>query len=397
MAGQLLTQPNGSELIRWTDAAGEPLRRAEEVSAPPGAAGVAYPVELPRVGRAYLWASYTAGHAKSSALEYKLAARYLEAAGALIKRYARRGVPMEQAQAHWQAAQAHWRAEAWHACLSESVLAAEQSAVALARARLQRMGGHGALLWGIVAQAPSTLVAGLESDLAALSSVHALIRESDPAWSEAFRQAQSARLAVGAALTASPLPNALALSQAIAAYRGQVRYWCLATQIQQLPPTKETLNRLGELSEQARAADIGVLRVLHGVHSWHAHYSPYRVLEACVDAGIPFELIQLEWHWYDGCLYDLDQLLERYGELGKPMQVMLHMPPEGGWNDFKRTEPLSWVEGAALIALSKPYVVAIYVPAAATDSSAGALESDAKATPYWHQIAQVAAWNRQLS
>ncbi|MFN3691189.1 MAG: hypothetical protein ACK4UU_09725, partial [Fimbriimonadales bacterium] len=124
--------------------------------------------------------------------------------------------------------------------------------------------------------------------------------------------------------------------------------------------------------------------------------SDYPALERCVEAGVPYEAIHLEWRWYDGTLYDLDQLLERYGELGKPIHLELTLPPQGGYEVFTRDEPLLWVQGASLIALSKPYVVALRFPLGATEASAGLFTEAYQPTSYWEPVRELARWNRAL-
>jgi len=76
--------------------------------------------------------------------------------------------------------------------------------------------------------------------------------------------------------------------------------------------------------------------------------------------------------------------------------LSISLPPEGGWGVFSRAEPLAWLEGACLIALSKPYVIALQVPLRATERSAGALDASGQPSAYWRQLAQVAAWNASL-
>jgi hypothetical protein len=64
---------------------------------------------------------------------------------------------METAQQHLQLAQAMQTEQRWAECLAASVVAAEASAVSLARARLERMRGRTAFLWGVWTNAPAAL------------------------------------------------------------------------------------------------------------------------------------------------------------------------------------------------------------------------------------------------
>ncbi|MCS7272779.1 MAG: hypothetical protein NZ550_01345 [Fimbriimonadales bacterium] len=387
-------------LLRWTDERGEPLPVSAEPSAsvPPAAAGVAYPIALEGVGRVYLWAELTTGRT-STPLEQRFAAHYLRAANALIKRYGARGVAMEAAQAHWQVAQAHQSAQQWQASLAASVLAAEQSVIALARARLQRLNGRLAFLWGVHTADASAAEISLSRLTPPLNCLHSWLTGADTSWERAFGQAQSQRLALSAAVCPSAKGRVApceALGEALNTYRGRVRYWTVTTDVQELTVEPQVIDALAELSVAARAADGGIVRALHGRFSWYANCSPYPLLERCVDAGVPFETIQLEWHWYDGTLYDFDELLERFGELGKPIYLLLAPPPTSGWNDFSRATPEAWTEAASVIALSKPFVSALYVPLTAGESWAGALDADGSVGSAWRAIARVVEWNRAL-
>ena len=389
-------------LLRWTNSAGDALRLPPPsvgavAELPPAPFGVAYPARLEGVGRIYLWANGFTARQPTLTLEPALATRYLKAASTLVKQYARRGVAMETAQQHIQLAQARQTEQRWGECLAASVAAAEAGAVSLARARLERMHGHTAFLWGVWTNAPADI------PFPALSPPLNLITlctvEPSDDWRALIQHAQGIRAAVAAFWTEGDLrPRAEdALRETVATYRGSVRYWNIAANLHHSEPTERVAQQIGALCEVARATDFGIVRLLHGVHGYYEPSSPYALLESCAETGTPYEAIHLEWQWYDGALYDLDQLLERYGELGKPIHLSISLPPpEGGWGVFSRAETLAWLEGACLIALSKPYVIALQVPLQATERSGGALDASGQPSAYWRQIAQVAAWNACL-
>ena len=388
-------------LFRWTDSAGDALRLPPPsvgavAELPPAPFGVAYPARLEGVGRVYLWANGFTARLSTLTLEPALATRYLKAASALIKQYARRGVVMETAQQHLQLAQAMQTEQRWAECLAASVAAAEASAVSLARARLERMHGRTAFLWGVWVDAPATVSYPALSPPLNLVTLRAVEPCRD--WRALVQHAQETRTAVAAFWTECDLcPNAEdTLRETVATYRGSVRYWNIAANLHRSEPSEYTVQQVGTLCEVARATDFGVVRLLHGAHGYYEPSSPYALLEACTEAGTPYEAIHLEWQWYDGTLYDLDHLLERYGELGKPIHLSVSLPPEGGWGVFSRTEPLAWLEGACLIALSKPYVIALQVPLRATERSAGAHDASGQPSAHWQRLAQVAAWNASL-
>ena len=387
-------------LLRWTNGEGDALSlappRAEETTTlPPAPFGIAYPALLKGVGRVYLWGDGFSTRTQQVVLERDLAERYLREASALVRQYARRGAPMETAQERLQQAQTLYSEHQWAECLAASVAAAEASVVSLARARLARMHGRTAFLWGVWVEEP----ADGEATLAALAPPLNLItfRKLDPSRGRCplLQQAQGMRAAVAAFWAECDLfPQSVdALRNAIAAYRGSVRYWNIVAHLHRCEPSEPLTQRIGALCEAGRDTDFGIVRLLHGAHSFYEASSPYALLMQCTEAGVPYEAVHLEWRWYDGTLYDLDHLLERYGELGKPIHLSISLPLEEGYSVFSRDEPLAWVEQACLIALSKAYVVALQVPLRATASSAGALGADGQPSAYWQQIAQVAAWN----
>lgn len=390
-------------LLRWTNAEGDALAMdspdaSEPVRLPPSPFGIAYPVALQGVGCVYLWANSFTSRTSAILLERELAQRYLKEASTLVRQYARRGAPMEQTQQLLQSAQTCASNQQWVECLACSVQAAEVGATNVARTRLERMRGRTAFLWGVYCEQPAVVQTALERLAPPANLSHLILDHTDSGWGTVIQQAQSARIAVAASLknNCSPASQIDALRDVISRVRGQVRYWTVVMHAERCPVSEIATAKLSELCEAARAIDFGVVRLLHGAHSFYNRQSVYAVLECCVDAGVPFEAIHLEWHWYDGTLYDLDQLLERYGELGKPIHLELSLPPESGYGVFSRVNPLLWLESVCLIALSKPYVVALRLPLKGTESSAGALTEQNTPSPYWEQIAEVAAWNRRL-
>ncbi|GIV04449.1 MAG: hypothetical protein KatS3mg016_0024 [Fimbriimonadales bacterium] len=386
-------------LLRWTNAEGDALGVAppsaqEPIHLPPSPFGIACPIALQGVGCVYLWTDSFTSRLSSILLEREFAQRYLKKANALVSQYTRRGVPMEQPQQLLQMAQTHATHQQWAACLTYSVQAAEVSTTIIARTRLERMHGRSAFLWGVFSESPEPLKAALKPLAPPANLIHLIINLADPQWEPVIQQAQSARIAIAASLSGSPIPQINALREAMSRVRGLVRYWTLATHAERHP--NSATPALSELCESARAIDFGVVRLLHGTHSFRNRWSAYSTLERYVEAGVPFEAIHLEWHWYDGTLYDLDQLLERYGELGKPIHLELSLPPEAGYEVFSRVHPLLWLESACVIALSKPYVVALRVSLTDTELSAGALTERNTPSSYWEQITEIAAWNRYL-
>ncbi len=389
-------------LLRWTNGAGDALPvpppgvgAVNEL--PPAPFGVAYPTPLEGVGRIYLWADGFTAREKMLILERALATRYFKAASALVKQYARRGVNMEAAQQHLQQAQAAQQANEWAACLARSVAAAEASVVGLARAKLQRMHGRSAFLWGVIIHDARPNEASLDALKPPLNLMTLRIPVQGDATRALLEQSQRMRLSVAAFWSECTLPQQSVdrLRDAVASRRGGVRYWNIAANLHRCEVSAHTTSLLSMLCEAGRTADFGITRLLHGMHGLYEPQSPHDLLALCVESGVPFEAVHLEWRWYDGSLYDLDALLERYGELGKPIHMTLHLPPENGYGVFSRAEPVRWCEEASLIALSKPYVIALQVPLQASAQSGGALEGE-QPSAYWHALKEIADWNASL-
>lgn len=386
-------------LLRWTNAEGdalgiEPPSAQEPIHIPSSPFGIACPIALPGVGCVYLWTDSFTSRTASILLERELAQRYLKNASALVSQYASRGALMEQTQQLLQMAQTCAIHQQWGECLTYSVQAAEVGAITIARTRLERMHGRTAFLWGVSSNSHEHFKTALKQLAPPANLVHLIIDPSNTHWEPIIQQAQSVRIATAASLSHFSIPQIDVLREIMSRVRGLVRYWTLATLVGRRPnPATLTLS---ELCESARAIDFGVVRLLHGTNGFFKSCSAYATLERCVEAGVPFEAIHLEWHWYDGTLYDLDQLLERYGELGKPIHLELSLPPESGYEAFSRSDPLLWLKSACTVALSKPYVVALRVPLTSTGFSAGALTEQANPSPYWEQISEIAAWNRHL-
>lgn len=390
-------------LLRWTSADGDPLpleppNAGEPARLPPSPFGVAYPVALRSIGRVYLWADGFTARTATIFIERELAQRYLKAANTLVKQYARRGAPLEDVQNRLQQAQSFASSQQWLECLAESVAAAEQGVVSVARTRIQRMRGRTAFLWGVRAGCADTARAALEHLAYPLNLLHLDMDSPANDWSGVIQQAQSARMAIAASVPNDKSPTALTddLRTLMSRYRGRIRYWTLASCENGAEAHSGSPSLLTELCEAARAIDFGIVRLIRGAHSFYERRSAYPKLERCVEASVPFEAVHLEWRWYDGTLYDLDQLLERYAELGKPIHLELSLPLEEGYEVFTRDAPLQWLEEACLIALSKPYVVALRFPLTATETSAGMLTDKYQPSPYWSPIRELAAWNRQL-
>ncbi len=82
-------------------------------------------------------------------------------------------------------------------------------------------------------------------------------------------------------------------------------------------------------AEAARAGNPHLTRIINCCCLWaeNVAYSPppqrsaYRYLKNCLAAKIPFEVIGLQLYYPDQDLFEIDRLLERFGQLGKPIHI----------------------------------------------------------------------------
>jgi hypothetical protein len=385
--------------LRLTDTQREPLvpipvrTEGNALSFPyPGEPfGLAYPFALPKpypsscedesetVGCLYLWADgkgYTS-RARELLLEQVLAHSRYQRSMEFIKQYQRKGVPLSEALAHLDAAHPpsapagdlYWQS------LQKSLLAGEEAALAVARYRLSRIGWREAFLWGVQLNTPSLAVPMLHPPFNQLSLSMADVPPE--AWEPTVQQAQQERLLVkGEKLitcdvirkaTEQPVPLLESLlnrlQHGISLYRGRVRYWEI---LSDLPDSlnlladdlKTRLVLLGTLCERARALDTGMVRLLGATYSLMQQRAVYDLLDCCVEQGIPFEGVNLHLYWHDFDLLDFDMVVEHYGDLGKPLQLTLHLPLAGGEPSAVQAE---WLQRVWLVAMSKPFVVGVQV------------------------------------
>lgn len=404
--------------IRLTTVGGEPLPSSlswvasGEVESPlKTPVGVAVPIELPTIGRIYLWSNrndkgYLAQRSPM-VLEKELIQHYQTKVAHMSAKYARKKVPTETVEHYLQQAKQADPTD-WRTQLNAVVCAGEALVSTIARTRLHRMGGRSAFLWGIRTETPHlpNLALNGKNPLNLL----ALPVSTETDWTPLMQLAQRERMVLkGEALltpallrqwwrSGAPSEQVLGdyLHQTIGRYRGLIRYWDVASDPQEWMPTPfASLNDLTEfiaqLCEMARTLDFGIVRLIGVTHSFHHRRSGLSVLHRLVDAEVPFEAVHLRVHWYDGDLFSFDYLLEQYGELGKPLYLSLTLPPEEPTgSDFWRTEPDQWFEQACQIMLSKPFVVGATFPAQEQlPHQGGMFHSEGCPSLYWHRLFQM--------
>ena len=153
-------------------------------------------------------------------------------------------------------------------------------------------------------------------------------------------------------------------------------------------------NQLGYSPEQfleitdvaVRAAEAGypgVKRLLNSCCPWAERVaydtdwpsrSPYQYLKACLAAEIPFEIIGLQLYYPQQDMFEIDRLLDRFSQLGKPIHITeLGVSSATGTDDdsfLKETRGLwhapwseaiqaDWLEQFYTLCYSKPAIQAV--------------------------------------
>jgi endo-1,4-beta-xylanase len=153
-----------------------------------------------------------------------------------------------------------------------------------------------------------------------------------------------------------------------------------ANELKYSPAQFLELTRLS--SEAARLGNPRVTRIVNCCCLWaeNVAYSPppqrsaYQYLKDCIAAKIPFEVIGLQLYYPDQDLFEIDRLLERFGQLGKPIHITelgvssatgidkqsLLQDARGLWHrPWSQTIQADWVEQFYTLCYSKPSIQAI--------------------------------------
>lgn len=103
-------------------------------------------------------------------------------------------------------------------------------------------------------------------------------------------------------------------------------------------------------------------------------HSPYEYLKACISRNIPFEVIGLQLYYPDQDMFEINRLLERFSQLGKPIHITelgvssdtktdensYLKEPLGLWRQpWNQTIQADWIEEFYTLCYSKPYIKAI--------------------------------------
>ncbi len=102
--------------------------------------------------------------------------------------------------------------------------------------------------------------------------------------------------------------------------------------------------------------------------------SAHRYLKTCLAQEIPFEIIGLQFYYPDQDMFEINRMLDRFGQLGKPVHITelgvssaterdedsYFKDPPGLWHaPWTETIQADWIEQFYTLCYSKPYIEAI--------------------------------------
>ncbi len=144
----------------------------------------------------------------------------------------------------------------------------------------------------------------------------------------------------------------------------------------------EMTDLAGVTSRAAREGDPDVKRIINSCHLWGEYAaeptkdgkyrrSPYVYLRDCINAGVDFEIVGLQFYYPEYDLFEIDRLLDKFSKLGKPIQITemgcqsapgidpnaQRKKGSAGWHsDWTEAMQSDWVTSIYTICYSKPYV-----------------------------------------
>jgi endo-1,4-beta-xylanase len=177
--------------------------------------------------------------------------------------------------------------------------------------------------------------------------------------------------------------------QITARYREKIPYYDIVNEANNIPwanALKYDRQQFLELTRIAAEASAKgypqVKRIINHCCTWGENVaygkppqdSPYRYLQRCIAAEIPFEIIGLQMYYPDRDLFEIDRNLEHFSKLNKPIHITelavssaatldrnaQLQEPRGLWHKpWSESIQADWVEQFYTICYSKPYIQAI--------------------------------------
>ncbi|MDJ0742684.1 MAG: endo-1,4-beta-xylanase [Xenococcaceae cyanobacterium MO_167.B27] len=172
-------------------------------------------------------------------------------------------------------------------------------------------------------------------------------------------------------------------------YQDRIPYYDIINEANNIPWANElkyNREQFLELTQIAATASAKgypqVKRIINHCCAWGENVaygkppqdSPYQYLKKCISADIPFEIIGLQVYYPHQDMFEINRLLERYSNLGKPIHITelgvssaaiidessQLKEPRGLWHKpWSETIQADWIEQFYTICYSKPYIKAI--------------------------------------
>ncbi|PSF38112.1 1,4-beta-xylanase [Aphanothece hegewaldii CCALA 016] len=172
-------------------------------------------------------------------------------------------------------------------------------------------------------------------------------------------------------------------------YRGKINYFDIINEPHGILWANElgySLEQFVELTQIASEASYKgnpeIIRIINNCCLWAENvaygkppqHSPYEYLQNCLRNNIPFEFIGLQLYYPEQDMFEINRLLERFGQLGKPIHITelgvssstktdessYFKEPIGLWHfPWSETVQADWIEQFYTICYSKNYIYGI--------------------------------------
>ena len=172
-------------------------------------------------------------------------------------------------------------------------------------------------------------------------------------------------------------------------YQDKIPYYDIINEANKIPwanelnfSTEQFLELTRIAAKSSKKGYSKVQRIINHCCAWGENVaygkppqdSPYKYLQKCIAAEIPFEIVGLQVYYPNQDMWEINRLLERYRNLGKPIHITelsvssatttdetsQLQEPEGLWHKpWSEAIQADWLEQFYTLCYSKPYIKAI--------------------------------------
>lgn len=172
-------------------------------------------------------------------------------------------------------------------------------------------------------------------------------------------------------------------------YRGRIAAFDVMNEANNVPWANElgySLDQLMEVTELAcrttKQGNPDATRVVNHCCLWAEEVAtsetpainPYQFVQNCLAADIPFEVIGVQLYYPHQDMFEIDRMLDRFGQFGKPIHVTelgvasdteldmnaVIQKPGGRWHaPWSQAVQADWVEQFYTLCFSKPHIEAV--------------------------------------